>query len=96
MSTFQQLQAKYDRPGSENLRAERQAMTDMLRAGRPPIRSQAEVDMDRHEKDLEAREADLTARRAGLDQGSRGGHAHAPEPKPGMNELLRGWRNGGE
>jgi hypothetical protein len=95
MSTFQQLQAKYDRPGSEGLRAEREAMSEMIRAGRPRPRSQTEVDLERHDKDLSAREADLTERKAGLDQGSRGA-GNAPEPKPGINDLIRGMRNGSE
>jgi hypothetical protein len=94
--TFQQLKAKYDKPGSENLQAERAAMSEMIRAGRPRIRPQAAVDLDRHDKDLSAREVDLAERKAGLDQGSRGGAAHAPEKPPGMNDLLRGMRNGGD
>jgi hypothetical protein len=96
VSSFQQLQAKYEKPESEGLRDGRQAMTEMIRAGRPPIRSQTEVDLERHERDLDAREADFAERKAGLDQGSRGGHAHAPEPKPTMSDLIRGMRNGSE
>jgi len=94
--SFQQLRDKYDKPGSENLQAEREAMSEMIRAGRPRLRSQTAVDLDRHEKDLDAREADFAERKAGLDQGSRGGAAHAPEKPPGMNDLLRGMRNGGD
>jgi hypothetical protein len=94
MSSFQQLRAKYEKPGSQNLQAERAAMSDMIRAGRLPLRSQTEVDLERHDKDLSAREAELAERVAGLDQGSRGGTP--PEKPPGMNDLLRGMRNGGD
>jgi len=70
-------------------------MTDMIRAGRPGIRSQAEIDMERHERDLDRRQAALDERTASLDQGSRGA-AHVPEPAPTMSDLLRRMRNGSE
>jgi hypothetical protein len=99
-STFQSLKAKYDREGSDNLQAERAAMSQMIRAGRPHVRSQAEMDMERTEQDLDRRQQALDKRLAGLDQGARGGGhdqgGHAPPAKPTMSDMLRRMRNGSE
>jgi hypothetical protein len=91
VQTFQDRAARRREPKA--LREGHDAINDMLRRGRPTL---DERHAERVMEDFEAKEQEFERREQGLDQGSRGGAAHRPEPTDPNDALRAAFREGRE